>query len=142
MKTSKQGVELIKRHEGLRLIPYRCPANVLTVGYGHTGSGVRNGAITEAEAERLLRGDLSTAERAVNAGCPGVNQNQFDALVSFVFNLGTGAFNDSTLLKKIKANPNDATISGEFSKWVNAGGKRLEGLVRRRKDEAGLYFKT
>jgi lysozyme len=70
-----------------------------------------------------------------------VNQNQYDALVSFVFNLGIGAFRKSTLLKKIQANPNDPAIRAEFMKWVNAGGKPLKGLITRRAAEADLYFK-
>ena len=141
MKTSKQGIELIKRHEGLRLVPYLCPAGVPTVGYGHTGSDVRMGAaITESEAERLLISDLLAAEAAVNRELPDINQSRFDALVSFVYNVGAGAFGGSTLLKKIRQNSDDPTIGNEFMKWVNAGGKPLAGLVARRKEEANLYF--
>ena len=140
MKTSAQGIVLIKRHEGLRLKAYKCPAGVWTIGYGHT-SGVREGfVITEEEATVFLKSDLRTAENTVNAALPTINQNQFDALVSFVFNIGSGNFLKSTLLKKAKANPADATIQQEFLKWRLAGGKVLPGLEKRRKDEADLYF--
>ena len=140
MKTSAQGIELIKRHEGLRLKAYKCPAGVWTIGYGHT-RGVREGfVITEEEATAFLKSDLKDAENTVNAALPAINQNQFDALVSFVFNIGSGNFLKSTLLKKAKANPADATIQQELLKWRLAGGKVLPGLEKRRKDEADLYF--
>jgi lysozyme len=114
---------------------------VLTIGYGHTGADVTAGkTITQAEAERLLRADVQWAEDAVNAALPGINQNQFDALVSFVFNVGAGAFASSTLLRKAKVNANDPAIRAEFAKWKNAKGKVLPGLVKRRAAEADLYF--
>jgi lysozyme len=141
MKTSQKGIDLLKAHEGLRLTAYKCPAGVWTIGYGHTGSDVKEGkAITQTEAERLLRLDVEWAERAVNAELPAINQCQFDALVSFVFNVGAGAFAGSTLLKKAKASPNDPAIRAEFAKWRNGGGKVLPGLVKRRAAEADLYF--
>ena len=142
MKISNKGIELIKRHEGLRLKAYKCPAGVWTIGYGHTGKDTYEGLeITPGSANELLTLDLERFEKAVNRLVESaINQQQFDALVSFAFNLGEGALKNSTLLKRINANPIDATISGEFSKWVNAGGKPLPGLVRRRKEEADLYF--
>ena len=141
MKTSKRGIDLLKAHEGLRLTAYHCSAGVLTIGYGHTGADVTAGkTITQAEAERLLRADVQWAEDAVNAALPGINQNQFDALVSLVYNIGKPAFSVSTLLRKAKANANDPTIRAEFEKWRNGGGKVLPGLVKRRAAEADLYF--
>ena len=136
MKTSNKGIELVKQHEGFRARAYKCPADVWTIGYGHT-RGVNNGAvITKEQGERFLRQDLQTAEQAVNSQGLVLNQNQFDALVSFVFNVGSGNFTRSTLLRKLKVNTNDPTISYEFSRWKHGGGKVLPGLVRRRKAEA------
>jgi len=140
MKTSDKGIEFIKRHEALRLKAYLDAAGVWTIGYGHTG-GVNSGdVISEKQAEEFLRADLSTAERALNSTRLQLNQNQFDSLVSFVFNLGVGNFARSTLLRKIKSNANDPTIRKEFERWIYAGGKVLNGLVRRRREEADLYF--
>lgn len=140
MNTSSKGIELIKKHEGLSLTAYLCPAKVLTIGYGHTG-GVKSGdVITEAQAEEFLRADLNNAEQAIIRERLNINQNQFDALVSFVFNVGIGSFQKSTLLKVIKTNSMDARIRMEFSRWVYAKQKVLAGLVLRRKEEADLYF--
>ena len=96
--------------------------------------------ITLDEAEYFLRQDVAFAEKEVSRHNLNINQNQFDALVSFVFNLGVGNFARSTLLRKIKSNPNDPTIRKEFERWIYAGGKVLNGLVRRRREEADLYF--
>lgn len=140
MKTSDKGIELIKRHEELRLKAYQCPAGVWTIGYGSTG-GVRPGdVITEAQAEALLREDIRTVEREVGRHKLNINQNQFDALVSFTFNVGSGNFRSSTLLKRIKENPDHPDIPNQFRRWVNAGGKKLGGLVKRREEESKLYF--
>jgi lysozyme len=140
MKTSDNGIELIKRFEGLRLKAYLCPAGKPTIGYGHT-EGVKPGqTITEEEAEQLLREDLIVVENEINKHNLDINQNQFDALASFVYNVGVGNFRTSTLLKKIKADPNDKTIANEFKRWVYSNGKKLPGLVKRREEEAKLYF--
>jgi lysozyme len=140
MRTSRKGIELIKAHEGLRLDAYLCPAGVPTIGYGHT-HGVKMGdRITEEQAEKFLIGDLIVAETEVNRYGLNINQNQFDALVSFVYNIGAGNFRSSTLLKRLKANPNDPDIANQFKRWVHGGGKVLPGLVRRRDEEAKLYF--
>ncbi len=138
---SKKGIELIKKYEGLRLTAYKCPAGVWTIGYGHT-KGVKEGQkITNSQAEELLKEDLRVFENGVNKWNLQINQYQFDALVSFAFNLGLANLGKSTLLKKVQANPQDKTIKDEFLKWVNAGGRKLEGLVRRRNEEAEMYFK-
>jgi len=97
--------------------------------------------ISEQQAETMLRNDLMTAENSVNNQKLDINQNQFDALVSFVFNCGSGNFAKSTLLKKIKVNPHDPLITKWFAVWNKGGGKVLSGLVRRRKEEIELYFK-
>lgn len=140
MRTSQKGIELLKRFEGFMPEAYRCPAGVLTIGYGHT-SGVREGdRVTEDEADRLLRADLMNAEEDVErlVRVP-LTQNQFDALVSFVYNVGMGSFFSSTLLKKINNDPNDPTIPDEFRKWVKAAGETLPGLAMRREAEARMY---
>jgi lysozyme len=148
MKTSQAGIDLIKSFEGLKLNAYKCSAGVVTIGYGSTfypdKSPIKMGDKLKdiQHAEELLKLTLIQFENNVSALFYNVilNQNQFDALVSFAFNLGTGALAGSTLLRKIKVNTNDKTIEAEFNKWVNAGGKKLPGLIRRRKAEAKLYF--
>jgi len=141
MKTSNKGIALIKSFENFEAKAYKCPAGVLTIGYGHTGVDVKVGqVITEQRACELLSIDLSTAERTVNNQNLKINQNQFDALVSFVYNCGAGNFQKSTLLKIIKVNPNSINITKAFLKWNKGGGKILNGLTRRRKEEANLYF--
>lgn len=140
MKTSQRGISLIKSFESLRLEAYRCPAGIWTIGYGHT-AGVRRGdRINEQKAEQLLAEDLREFEEVVSRECPGVSQRRFDALVSFVFNVGTGNFLKSTLLKCVKANPDNVNIRYEFSRWNKSKGMVLSGLIRRRKAEADLYF--
>ena len=145
--TSKKGKDLIKKYEGFRAKPYLCPAKVPTIGYGATyypdGRKVKlsDPAISEAFATNLLETMLTPYEKAVDSFCrDDINQNQFDALVSFAYNLGVTALKGSTLLKKVNKNPNDKTIRNEFLKWVNAGNKKLQGLVNRRNEESKLYF--
>ena len=140
MKISEKGLNLIKRHEGLRLKSYMCPAGKWTIGYGHTRTAKPDQYITEDTAEELLILDLDIACRAVESSLNNLTQNQFDALVSFVFNVGSGNFRKSTLLKKIKANATEEAIREQFYRWVYANKNILGGLVKRRKDEADLYF--
>lgn len=136
---NKAGLELIKASEGLRLKAYRCPANILTIGYGSTGSHVREGMIiTEAQAEELLRSDLRRFEDAVAEAVPGANDNQFSAMVSLAFNIGIDAFAKSTVARKAKAGEHLAAASA-FALWNKGGGKVLPGLVKRRAAEAQLY---
>ena len=140
MKTSPKGIALIKEFEGLRLKAYKCPGGVWTIGYGHT-AGVRpEMVITEAQAEDFLREDLFSCENAVNNQKLSINQNQFDALVSLIYNIGIGNFQKSTLLRKARVNPNDNSIMDEFLKWVYSKGRVLPGLQRRRLREMKLYF--
>lgn len=144
MALRKSDIELIKRHEGCRLKAYRCPANKLTIGYGHTGSDVKEGmTITQAEADRLLAKDLEKFEKYVKDATKGVdlNENQYAALVSFTYNVGPKNLNDSTLLKRIKGNQNDPDIANQFKRWNKSGKTVLPGLVKRREEEAKLYFK-
>lgn len=140
MRVSDICFEKIQEFEGLRLTAYKCPAGVWTIGYGHT-KGVKQGmTITKAQAETLLRGDLLPCEEYVRGLNLELTQGQFDALVDFCFNLGTAALQRSTLLQKIRTKADEQTIRGEFAKWVNAGGVRLEGLVKRRAWEADRFF--
>jgi lysozyme len=137
----KAGLDLIKDFEGLKLRAYLCPAKVWTIGYGSTGPHVTAGkVITAAEAEELLKDDLDRFEKAVTrlVTVP-LRQNQYDALVSFAFNVGISALERSTLLKRVNAKLFDQAAA-EFAKWTLAGGKRLTGLARRRKAEAALFL--
>lgn len=140
MKTSAIGRRLIKTFEGYRSEAYLCPAGKWTIGYGHT-SGVREGdTCTKAEAEGFLKEDLQWAEAAVNAQNLDLSQTQFDALVSFVYNVGSGNFNSSTLLKMLKQDTIARdTLEKEWKKWKHSGGQELKGLVRRRAAEWSLY---
>ena len=142
MKTSIIGRNLIKTFEGYRENAYLDPVGIWTIGYGHTG-GVKEGdTVTEAGADALLQQDLKAAENTVNATGLKLSQLQFDALVSLVFNIGSGNFNSSTLLKKLKENtaPGDA-IEKWWKAWNKGGGKVLPGLVKRRAAEYTLYSK-
>ena len=148
MVASQNCINLIKLFEGYKPKAYLCPAGVPTIGYGstmyQTGLKIKlNDTINEQQANELLMWELKNKAYALHG--LKINQNQFDALLSFCFNLGIGAFAKSTLKKKIVANPNDTTIKQEFMKWNKArvGGKLMElkGLTRRRIAEAELYFK-
>jgi lysozyme len=146
-KIGTKGLELIKSFEGLKLKPYLCPAKVPTVGYGSTfyenGKKVKitDPSITEQRASKLLLDSLKGFERYVDSYCrDDINQNQFDALVSFCYNLGPANLKSSTLLKKVNVNPNDPTIAQEFLRWNKAGGRALKGLTKRRQAESDLYF--
>lgn len=140
MKASEKAYSLIRQFEGLRLTAYLCPAGVCTIGYGHTSGVVQGIAITKERAEEFLRQDIEAVENILNAECPRLRQCQFDAMVSFVFNVGGGNFRKSTLLKKIKANPDDSSIMDEFLRWVYSKGVVLPGLQKRRLAEMRLYF--
>jgi lysozyme len=144
MRTSNKGLELIKQHEGLRLSAYKCPAGVWTIGYGHTVTAKRGQTITQEQADELLRADLINSEESVKALVKvPLQQCQFDALVSFVFNLGRGAFAKSGLLKLINAK-NIVNAAQEFPKWNKArvGGvlQALPGLTKRRHEEQCLFI--
>jgi len=140
MKTSAIGRKLIKSFEGYRSEAYLCPAGVWTIGYGHTAGVEPGDTCTRDEADEFLKQDLRTAENAVNAQNLDLNQHQFDALVSFVYNVGAGNFQDSTLLKLLKHDTiaRDG-LETEWKKWKNSGGRELKGRVRRRAAEWSLY---
>ena len=137
--TSKTGIDLIKRWEGWRAKAYKCPANKWTIGYGHTKTARRGMIISQQEGERLLRQDLQIYENAIhNLVSLPLNQNQFDALVSFTYNVGRGALSQSTLLRKLNQG-NYTAAADQFSRWVYGGGRKLPGLVSRRAAERQLF---
>lgn len=141
MKTSALGIALIKQFEGLRTGAYLDAAGIWTIGYGHTGQQVGSGMrIDAATAEAWLRQDLATAEEAIHSlVTQTLPQASFDALVSFVFNVGTAAFAGSTLLRKLNAGDVEGAAA-EFERWRYAGGRVLPGLLRRRIAERTLFL--
>ena len=140
MKASVDAYELIKQFEGLRLEAYLCPAGIWTIGYGHTSGVSPNSFITIQEADEYLHRDVATIEMQLNKLNLILRQCQWDAIVSFVFNVGIGNFRSSTLLAKIRTNPDDNSIMDEFLRWVYANGKVMKGLQKRRLAEMKLYF--
>lgn len=147
MKTGARGIALIKHFEGLRLKPYQCSADVWTIGYGHTSVlgttpkvGPESPPISEAQAETILHRDLGVIEQAINRCVTApVNQHQYDAIASWVFNLGEANMAASTWLARLNAG--DYVGAAEAMTWWNkAGGKVLAGLVRRREAEKALFL--
>lgn len=138
MKISEAGIKLICKWEEFRSYAYVCPAGLWTIGYGHTGGVKPTDKIDLAQGEAYLRQDLEIVERCLNALKLELNQNQYDALCSLIFNIGTGNFLRSTLLKHLRAKQYDKA-SAEFLKWRKANGKVLKGLEARRKDEQELF---
>ena len=139
MKIGYEGLTMIKHFEGLELEAYKCPAGVWTIGYGHI-KGVQEGdVITEQQADDMLVEELNEYENYINTlvKC-SLNQNQFDALVSWVYNLGPANLQASTLLKVLNAG-DFAGVPAQIMRWNKAGGKVLEGLTRRRQAEADLF---
>lgn len=139
MKTSQAGIDLIKEFEGCELKAYRDAVGVLTIGYGHTMGVCEGDEITEAIADIYLRTDLKDAEQCVTNTGAQLSQFQFDALVSFTFNLGCGNLRKSTLLRKVLAGEYEDAAQ-EFLKWNMAGGRVLAGLARRREAERKMFM--
>tara|TARA_Y100000817_G_scaffold88230_1_gene68672 strand:- start:129 stop:572 length:444 start_codon:yes stop_codon:yes gene_type:complete len=139
MKISLEGLSLIKKFEGCKLVAYKCSAGVWTIGYGHT-TGVKEGDVcTQEEAEKLLRGDIFKFEEYVQDSVKvDLDQSQFDALVAWTFNLGPGNLRSSTMLKKLN-NGEYESVPFEMRRWNKAGGKTLDGLIRRRQAESLLF---
>jgi len=146
MKLSDRGIRLIEEFEGFSPRMYYDAVGLPTIGFGtlidtKEEERLKTAVISRIEAGELLRKEIAPMEKQIaNMVRVTLNQNQWDALVSFCYNLGTGALRSSTLLKKLNLDPQDPTIRQEFLKWVHAGGKRLNGLVKRRGREADLYF--
>lgn len=142
MNISEEGIKLIKNFEGCKLTAYKCPAQIWTIGYGHTGSDVHSGLkISQEQAEKLLKVDLlihcNNVSKLVKVP---LTQNQFDALVSFEYNIGYGAFASSTLLKLLN-NKKYTDAANQLDRWVYGGGVKLLGLIRRREAEKKLFLK-
>lgn len=143
-KINEAGLNLLKQFEGCVLHAYPDPGtggDPWTIGYGHTGPEVKPGlVITQAQADALLCGDLSGVEQFVNDHVThSLTPNQFSALVSFTYNVGEGAFEDSTLLRLVNQG-NIAAAAQQFARWTYGGGRQLPGLVRRRAAEAQLFL--
>ena len=137
---TQDGIDLIKRFEGFSSTVYICPAGYPTIGYGHlVSSGESYTEISETEAEELLRKDVESAERAVLrlVNVP-LTDGQLDALVSFTFNLGSGAFQRSTLRRKVNRQAH-TEVPAQLMRWVWAGGRKLRGLRKRRSAESARY---
>jgi len=136
---NQRGIEIVKQCEVLRLKSYLCPAGLWTVGYGHTHDVHPGMMISIDTAEHLLINDLHTSAISVDGLVKvSLSDNQFSALVSFAFNVGSGAFGKSTLLRKLNAGNYDA-VPAELKRWVRGGGKMLAGLVARREKESELW---
>lgn len=140
MKASDILIAKIKDFEGYRQKAYRCPAGVWTCGYGHTGRVTAKTSCTQAHADAWLRQDLVPLEKMLSDIKEIDSQGKFDACLDFCFNLGLGSFLRSTLLKMIKAGMGEKLIKAEFMRWVYAGGRKLDGLVKRREWEAERFF--
>jgi lysozyme len=142
MNISDEGLALIKQFEGFSATPYLCPAGYFTIGYGHVITPAERSSllrVTEVEAGLLLKKDVRIAASALRrmVSVP-LAQNQFDTLVSFVFNLGSGAFQRSTLRRVINCEEHEA-VPEQLLRWVWAGGRKLPGLLRRRIAEGYMY---
>jgi len=139
VKCSQEGLELIKKFEGCKLKSYKCPAGVWTIGYGHTEDVKEGDIVSPQEADKLLRADVFKFEEYVADNVMvNLTQNQFDALVTWTFNLGVGNLRNSTMLKKLN-NADYTSVPFEMKRWNKAGGKTLDGLVRRRQAESLLF---
>ena len=140
MKTSIIGRNLIKTFEGYRSEAYLCPAGVWTIGYGHTRGVSEGDTCTKEQADLFLQEDLREAEMTVESTGLNLSQLQFDALVSLVYNIGSGNFYESTLLKRLKASTAASeSLEEAWKRWKYAGGEVMNGLVRRRAAEWSLY---
>jgi len=139
MKPSNKSIELVKHFEGFESAAYLCPANVWTIGYGRTKNVKEGDVITEIQAERDLLEELEEfGEQVLSVVDVELNQNEFDALTSWTYNLGVGNLRSSTLLKKLNAGDKNS-VPSEMLRWNKANGKVLNGLTRRRQAEADLW---
>jgi lysozyme len=147
MKVNADGYALLKKFEGCVLKAYKCPAGVWTIGFGNTfyedGTKVKEGdVITQQRADELAKYIVEQFATSIRAMIKQpLNENQFSACVSLAYNIGTGGFKKSSVLRKLNVNPTDPTIADSFRLWNKGGGVILKGLVRRREAEIALYFK-
>lgn len=141
MNISTSGKNLIKQYEGLRLTAYLCPAKVPTIGYGHTGGVKLGDKITQAQADSYFDNDIARFVKSVNSLVENINctQGQFDALVSFAYNLGVTALGGSTLMAKFRKGDVKGAAD-EFLRWVNISGKPSAGLAKRRASERAMFL--
>ncbi len=140
-RANDDGIAIIMKYEGCKLAAYRCPANILTIGFGHTGKDVKEGMkISQAQADRLLVDDLDVFCAAVEGMVKAATDNQFSALVSLCYNIGAGNLKGSTLMKKFNAG-DVFGAAAQFDVWNRAAGKVLEGLCKRREAERRLFEK-
>lgn len=143
MTTSQQGRDFIKQFESLKLQAYKAveTEKYYTIGYGHYGADVKKDmTITKEKAEAMFNEDIKPFEKEVNNLHINLTQGQFDALVSWIYNLGQGNFISSTMRKMIVAGANDEEITDQMIKWVNSNGKPLNGLKKRRVAEANMFL--
>jgi len=141
MKISENGLKLIKKFEGLRLRAYQCSAGIWTIGYGHTDNVCPTDVINELQADDYLKKDILIVENAIKKlVVASLDQNKFDALVCFVFNIGVNKFKSSTMLKKINVSDFNGAAE-EFLRWVYVSRTYTQGLARRRKAEKSLFNK-
>ena len=140
MTISQKGIDLIKTFEGCKLFAYRDSVGIPTIGYGHIKDVKIGMSITQKQAEEFLKSDIKPVERLLNGMGINYTQNQFDALTSWIFNLGEGNFKNSTMYKNIVARKSDVEITDQMVKWVNAGGRPLLGLKKRRVAEANMFL--
>lgn len=141
MRASEECINAIKGFEKLELKSYKCPAGVLTIGYGHTRGVKRGQVITKVQADVLLKGDLLNIETYLNKLGILKTQGQFDAICDFCFNLGIGKFIGSTLYKVICRGGSDEEVEAQLMKWIYGGGKPLNGLIKRRKWDAQQWVR-
>ena len=140
MKTSAEGLALIKKFEGLELEAYQCAAGVWTIGYGHTKDVQPGDVWSESHANHMLEVELEEFEEYINDNVTAnLSQNQFDALVSWVYNLGPANLKASTMLKVLNSGDYEG-VPAQIKRWNKAGGKVLQGLIRRREAEALLFI--
>lgn len=140
MSISQAGIDLIKKYEGCRLFAYRDSVGVATIGYGHTKGVTMGQAITQQQAEAFLRDDIREAESVLHAMDINFKQQQFDALCSWIFNLGSGNFLRSSMCLKMTTQADDEEVTDQLIRWCNAGGKPLVGLMKRRAEEANMFL--
>ena len=151
MRASRNALETIIAYEGMKLKAYKCPAGIWTIGVGHTGAVdgqpiQEKMAITETKAMDLLQEDVAKIDKYLNSQpfCKRLTQNQYDALTSFIFNVGRRAFETSTMRKKLCLNEPGKDVAAEFGRWVygTVNGKKviLPGLVKRRRKEAAMFL--
>lgn len=143
MRTNQAGINLLKKWEGFSNVAYKDVVGIPTIGYGFIKNVHLGDTITREDAEKRLKLELISREQCISENCHAtLNENEFSALVCLVYNIGCGAFKDSTLLKMLNANDNRIKVSDQFLRWNKAGGKEVAGLTNRRLAEKELFLKA